>query len=72
MLLKVRLERRIAKVAQSKRRENLLHIAGNLKQEASANVSERTVCHKLHRIGYDNRRPVRKPLLLALNKNRRL
>ncbi|GFW79146.1 hypothetical protein TNCV_3631771 [Trichonephila clavipes] len=71
-LLNTRLERRIAQVAQTERRATVLHIVENLNQGATANVTERAVCRTLHCIGYGNQRPVRRPLLMALKKNRSL
>lgn len=71
-VLNARSERRLARVVQRNRRATVRQIASHLNQGATVNVSERTVRRTLRRIGYGSRRPVRKPLLSALNKRRRL
>nr|XP_042900093.1 uncharacterized protein LOC122269731 [Parasteatoda tepidariorum] len=71
-VLNARSERRLARVVQRNRRATVRQIASDLNQGATVNVSEWTVRRTLRRIGYGSRRPVRKPLLSALNKRRRL
>ncbi|GFU61488.1 hypothetical protein TNCV_2287841 [Trichonephila clavipes] len=58
------------KNVQFNRRITVLQIEGNLYHKAIVNVFEQTVCRTLHRIDYGSQRPVLKPLLFTLNKNR--
>ncbi|XP_042913154.1 uncharacterized protein [Parasteatoda tepidariorum] len=66
-VLNARKERRLARVSQRNRRATGRQIASDLNQGATVKVSELTFRRTLRRIGYGSRRPVRKPLLSALN-----
>lgn len=71
-LLDARSERRLAKIVRTNRKASVRQIAANLNEGTSVKASERTVRRTLHRMGYGSRRPIRKPLLSAFNRRRRL
>uniref|UniRef100_A0A8C5M1K7 Transposase n=1 Tax=Leptobrachium leishanense TaxID=445787 RepID=A0A8C5M1K7_9ANUR len=67
-LVNVRAERRVARLVQDNRMATVHQITADLNQGSSQMISERAIRRTLHSMGYGSRRPVRTPLLSAVNK----